>query len=144
MKSWEAHKRLISWYQILIFPYGCIYLFSKNVKSGYSHFFAGTCSRKGWLKNASAMKMRMQPLNWRWFWQTGWSCQCSQHSTLEIIYNYYCCLVAKSCPTLFCNPIDPARLLCPWDFSGKNTGVDCHFLLQGIFPTQVWNAGLPY
>jgi len=23
----------------------------------------------------------------------------------------------------------PARLLCPWDFPGKNTGVDCHFLL---------------
>ena len=28
------------------------------------------------------------------------------------------------------------RLLCPWDFSDKNTGVDCHFLLQGIFLTQ--------
>ena len=24
----------------------------------------------------------------------------------------------------------------PWNFPGKNTGVDCHFLLQGIFPTQ--------
>ena len=32
-----------------------------------------------------------------------------------------------------CNPMDcrPARLLCPQDFSGKNTGVGCHFLLQG-------------
>ena len=30
----------------------------------------------------------------------------------------------------------PTRLLCPWDFPGKNTGVGCHFLLQGIFPTQ--------
>ena len=28
------------------------------------------------------------------------------------------------------------RLLCPWDSPGKNTGVGCHFLLQGIFPTQ--------
>ena len=27
-----------------------------------------------------------------------------------------------------------ARLLCPWDFPGKNTGGDCHSLLQGIFP----------
>ena len=27
------------------------------------------------------------------------------------------------------------RILSPWDFSGKNTGVGCHFLLQGIFPT---------
>ena len=30
----------------------------------------------------------------------------------------------------------PARFLCPWDFAGKNTGVGCHALLQGIFPTQ--------
>ena len=30
----------------------------------------------------------------------------------------------------------PARLLCPWDFPGKSTGVGCHFLLQGIFPPQ--------
>ena len=27
------------------------------------------------------------------------------------------------------------RLLCSWDSPGKNTGVDCHFLLQGIFST---------
>ena len=34
---------------------------------------------------------------------------------------------------------EPARLLCPWDFPGKNTGVGCHFPLQGIFPTQGLN-----
>ena len=34
------------------------------------------------------------------------------------------------------------RLLCPWDFLGKNIGVDCHFLLQGIFPTQRSNPCL--
>ena len=38
--------------------------------------------------------------------------------------------------------LQPARLLCPWDFPGKNTGVGCHFLLQGIFPTQRSNTGL--
>ena len=27
------------------------------------------------------------------------------------------------------------QLLCPWVFPGKNTGVDCHFFLHGIFPT---------
>ena len=32
--------------------------------------------------------------------------------------------------------LQAARLLCPWNFPGKNTGVGCHFLLQGIFPTQ--------
>ena len=36
----------------------------------------------------------------------------------------------------------PTRLLCPWDSPGKNTGVGCHFLLQGIFPTQGSNPGL--
>ena len=32
--------------------------------------------------------------------------------------------------------MQPARLLCTWTFSGKYTGAGCHFLLQGIFPTQ--------
>ena len=30
--------------------------------------------------------------------------------------------------------LQPARLLCPWDSPGKNTGVGCHALLQGIEP----------
>ena len=30
----------------------------------------------------------------------------------------------------------PSRLLCPWVSPGKNTGVGCHALLQGIFPTR--------
>ena len=33
-------------------------------------------------------------------------------------------------------------LLCPWDFPGRNTGVGCHFLLPGIFPTQGLNPCL--
>ena len=44
---------------------------------------------------------------------------------------------------LFCNPMDysyPGS--CPWDFPGKNTGVDCHFLLQGIFLVQELNLHL--
>ena len=46
-------------------------------------------------------------------------------------------LVAKLCLTLglLQTPL-PARLLCPWDSLGKNTGVGCHLLLQGIFLTQ--------
>ena len=35
-----------------------------------------------------------------------------------------------------------ARLLCPWNSPGKNTEVDCHFHLQGVFPTQGSNLGL--
>ena len=33
-------------------------------------------------------------------------------------------------------PLKSTRLFCPWDSPGKNTEVGCHFLLQGIFPTQ--------
>ena len=40
------------------------------------------------------------------------------------------------------NELLPARLLCPWTFPGKNTGVGCHFLLQGIFLTQGSNPCL--
>ena len=42
------------------------------------------------------------------------------------------CLSAQSCLTL-CDPMDcsPTRLLHPWDFPGKNTGVGCHFLPPG-------------
>ena len=44
----------------------------------------------------------------------------------------------------FCDPTDysPARLLYSRDLLGKNTGVGCHFLLQGVFPTQGWNTHL--
>ena len=51
-----------------------------------------------------------------------------------------CCLVAKSCSTV-CDPID-GRLLCPWDFPGKNTVVGSHSLLQEILLTQGSNSCL--
>ena len=44
--------------------------------------------------------------------------------------------------SLWPHGLQPTRLLCPWNFSGKNTGVSCHFLLQGIFPTQGLNPCL--
>ena len=46
------------------------------------------------------------------------------------------CMCVQSHPTLG-DPMDkPTRLLCSWDFPGKNTGVDCQSLLQGIFLAQ--------
>ena len=47
------------------------------------------------------------------------------------------CSVAQLCPTLW-----SSRLLCPWNFLGKNTGVGCHFPLQQVFPTQGLNLHL--
>ena len=40
--------------------------------------------------------------------------------------------------------LQPARLLCPWDSPGRNPGVGCRVLLQGIFLTQGLNLGLLY
>ena len=40
--------------------------------------------------------------------------------------------------------LQPARLLYPWGFPGKNTQVSGHALLQGIFPTPGSNPGLPH
>ena len=36
----------------------------------------------------------------------------------------------------------PTRLLSPWDFLGKDTGVGCHLLVQGVFPAQGSNPHL--
>ena len=41
-------------------------------------------------------------------------------------------LVVQFCPTLGSHGLEPTRFLCPWDSPGKNTGVGCHSLLQGI------------
>ena len=52
------------------------------------------------------------------------------------------CSVGKLCLTLWPHGLQPARLLCPRDFPGKNTGVVCHFFLQGIVLTQGSNSSL--
>ena len=49
----------------------------------------------------------------------------------------------QACPVL-CNPMEcsPTRFFCPWDSLGRNTGVGCHALLQGIFRAQGSNPHL--
>ena len=81
-----------------------------------------------YLRKNSVQDKKWYALKYLWqqhLWNVGWCC----------------CLVTKSRLT-FCDPhgLFPARLLCPWDFPDKNTGVGSHFLLQGIFPVQGWNA----
>ena len=44
-----------------------------------------------------------------------------------------CSVVSNSLQT---HGLQPARLHCLWDSPGKNTGVGCHFIPQGIFPIQ--------
>ena len=71
-----------------------------------------------------------------------WYTNCSySHKTVERIK-----CVCFSHVWFFCDPrgLWPTRLLCLWDSPGRNTGVGCHFLLQGIFLTQGSNPPLLY
>ena len=54
-------------------------------------------------------------------------------------------VLGLSCVQLFATlwASKPTRLLCLWDFPGKNTGVGCHLFLQGIFLAQGSNLDLP-
>ena len=54
------------------------------------------------------------------------------------------CGVAQSRTRLKRLSSSRSRLFYPWNSLGKNTGMGCHFLLQGIFLTQGLNPGLPH
>ena len=61
-------------------------------------------------------------------------------------HTYILCLVTQSCLTTLDNPKDcslPGSSVY-WDSPGKNTGVGCHALLQGIVPTQGSNPVIPH
>ena len=55
-------------------------------------------------------------------------------STLEVLAYLFSCSFASD--SLQPHGQSPARLLCPWDFPGKNTGVGFRALLHGTFPDQ--------
>ena len=55
------------------------------------------------------------------------------YSIVSVGHVCVCSVVSNS---LWPHGLQLARLLCPWNFPGKNTEVGCHFLLQGIFPSQ--------
>ena len=60
---------------------------------------------------------------------------------LEYLLRHVCVLSHSTVSDSAAPWTDP-RLLCPWDFPGKITGVSCHFFLQRIFLTQRSNPGL--
>ena len=67
------------------------------------------------------------------------------HYTVVQLDKHVLCLVTQLCLTL-CNPMDCSLLgsSVHGNSPGKNTGVGCHALLQGISPTQGSNPGLPH
>ena len=85
--------------------------------------------------------------------------QCGNFTSLPFLLRFKCtlswtstplctpvlCLVTQSC-LILSDPMDcsPPGSSVHRDSPGKNTGVGCHALLQGIFPTQGSNPGLSY
>ena len=66
----------------------------------------------------------------------------TEEAVLTLTWYWWCgSLVTKSCPTLTTPWTVARKLLYPWDFPGKSTGVSCHFLLQDTFPIQELNLG---
>ena len=86
-----------------------------------------------WCLFQKVLQVFIEPVNFNFFSISGWG----------INLCYCCCLVAKVCLTLLqSHELQLTRILCPWDFSGKNSGVGCNFLFQGIFPAQGLNPYL--
>ena len=59
--------------------------------------------------------------------------------SLPVKVTQSCLTLHQSCLTL-CNPMDCS----PWNSPGQNIGVGSLSLLQGFFPTQQSNSGLPH
>ena len=82
-----------------------------------------------------------------WCWHWGKLCTCGAMGSMGKLYFQFCYkpkttlkTVAKKQKTV----TDPAMFLCPKNSPSKNTGVDSQSHLQGIFPTQESNLGLPH
>ena len=104
-----------------------------------------TCSEKDgsppseyrWFKDG--VEMPVEPKNNRAFRNSSYTLNLK---TGELVRMCVCVSCSVMSDSLRPHELQPARLLCPWNSPGKNTGVDCRFPLQGIFPTQGSNLGL--
>ena len=69
----------------------------------------------------------------------------AMQSRTQVSTNTFTCFVSQSCPAL-CNPMDcnPPGSSVHGDSPGRNTGVGCHGVFQGIFPIQWSNPGFPH
>ena len=97
-------------------------------------------------KGTAGLVLAYHPPWWRIdIYQIYAATQAGGSETLPASCRPVLCLVAQSYLTL-CGPMDsnPPGSSAHGDSPGKNTGVGCHFLFQGIFSTQGSNPGLLY
>ena len=93
------------------------------------------------LKPIQCLSLEGKPVVWAIDYN---SHHCQRTTVLIFRASSLCATLSRSVVSDSLQPhgLQPTRLLCPWDSPGKNTGVGCHFLLQGIFPTQGSNPYL--
>ena len=80
----------------------------------------------------------------------GIECELLSGASLSSMHLFICCCLVVQLSLTFCDPptptptlaMEPTRLLCPWNFPGKNTGLGSHFLLQEIFPSPALTGGV--
>ena len=92
-----------------------------------------------WMEESSRLQsMGLQRVRHNWVTSLSLSwCACACVCVCVCVFSHS--VVSDS---LWAHAPQPANLLCLWNFPGKNTRVGCHFLLQGIFPTQGLNPHL--
>ena len=84
------------------------------------------------------MYLIWHPQAWRWGFSGNWQYQCEVLTKESRSESVRCSVVSDSLRPCGLQ----SKLLCPRGSPGENTGVGCHFLLQGIFSNQGLNPGL--
>ena len=91
-------------------------------------------------------RLELEKSHWSWrhlTWESTEESSCIVRVSIRWKYKVRACSVTSVVSdSLRHHGLQPTRLLCPWASPGKNTGVGCHALLQGIFPTQGSNQSL--
>ena len=120
----QLNKYLLNTYFVLVYVLGIKQRTQRVISfSGTSRQMEGTDS-----KQRTHLWIHMSQQRWGLHRKAGRACVCMLS----------CSVMSNS---LWLNGLRPSRPLCPWTFPG-NTGVDCHFLLQGVFLTQGSNLHL--
>ena len=101
------------------------------------------------VKHRELCSMLYGSLDGRRVWRRMDTCVCMAGSiccspkTIRILLNwlrvpshYACSVTSAVSDSVQPHGPQPTRLRCPWDSPGRNTGVGCHALFQGMFPTQ--------
>ena len=105
-----------------------------------SQFFASGGQNIGVSATASVLPINIQ--DWFPLGLTGWISL--QSKELSILMPSAFFMVVCESRSVMSDSLQPHGLYSPWNSPGQNTGVGSLSLLQGIFPAQGSNSGLPH